>query len=242
MSALSIFDSFALSLYFLGNAIQASAFPDVAAPRKITRASTHRAMSAAFPADPITGLLGNLPNDARFKAIDQIRNLLGHRHYAGRRRVRSTGTLQKDGSYTTDFHEETWHIPGATGRNSSLTGSCCSVISTTSPSCCLRLPEPHAPLLNLTSPLRQVGINKSLARKAHCENRRVLAAASGRPAFCRSKAGRVSGGTRDDSYIHPTTDDRETFPAGPDRSPERIGLRAGSASSVVRCCPLTSRL
>jgi hypothetical protein len=115
MSALSIFDSFALSLYFLGNAIQASAFPDVAAPRKITRASTHRAMSAAFPADPITGLLGNLPNDARFKAIDHIRNLLGHR-ISGRRSVRSSGTLKKDGSYTTDFHEESWHMPGATGK------------------------------------------------------------------------------------------------------------------------------
>jgi len=115
MSALSIFDSFALSLYFLGNAIQAAAFPDVAAPRKITRASTHKAMSAAFTADPITGLLGNLPNDARFKAIDQIRNLLGHR-ISGRRSVRSSGTLQKDGSHTTDFHEETWHIPGAAGK------------------------------------------------------------------------------------------------------------------------------
>jgi hypothetical protein len=115
MSALSIYDSFALSLYFLGNAIQATAFPDVAAPRKITRASTYNAMNAAFPADPITGLLGNLPNDARFKAIDEIRNLLGHR-ISGRRSVYSSGTLQKDGSWTTDFHEETWHIPGATQK------------------------------------------------------------------------------------------------------------------------------
>jgi hypothetical protein len=60
-------------------------------------------------------LLGNLTNDARFNAIDQIRNLLGHR-ISGRRSVRSAGTLQRDGSCTTDFHEETWHIPGATGK------------------------------------------------------------------------------------------------------------------------------
>ena len=115
MGALSVFDSFALCLYFLGRAMQAAAFPDVAAPRKVTRATTHKAMRAAFPADPITGLLGSLPNDARFKAIDHIRNLLGHR-ISGRRSIRSSGTLQKDGSYTTDFHEETWHIPGAAGK------------------------------------------------------------------------------------------------------------------------------
>jgi hypothetical protein len=113
MSALSIFDSFTVSLYFLGNAIQAAAFPDVANPRKITRASTHQAMSSAFPNDAITGLLGSLPNDVRFTAVDHIRNLLGHR-ISGRRSVRSSGTLHEDGTYTTDFHEETWHIPGAT--------------------------------------------------------------------------------------------------------------------------------
>lgn len=115
MSALSIFDSFALSLYFLGNAMRAASFPDVANPRKITRTTTHRAMTAAFPHDVVTGLIGGLPQDARFATIDAIRNLLAHR-ISGRRSVRSSGTLQKDGSYTTDFHEETWHIPGATGK------------------------------------------------------------------------------------------------------------------------------
>jgi len=115
MSALSVFDSFALGLYFLGNAINAAAFPDVANPRKITRAATHRAMSAAFPHDAITGSLASLGKDARFNTIDHIRNLLGHR-ISGRRSVRSSGTLQKDGSFTTDFHEETWHIPGAPGK------------------------------------------------------------------------------------------------------------------------------
>lgn len=112
MSALSVFDSFVLSLYFLGNAINGAAFPDVANPRKITRAATLRAMRGAFPHDAITGSLASLSDDARFNTIDQIRNLLGHR-ISGRRSVRSSGTLQKNGSFTTDFHEETWHIPGA---------------------------------------------------------------------------------------------------------------------------------
>jgi hypothetical protein len=115
MGALSIFDSFALSLYFLGNAIQPAVFPDVVNPRKITRAATHKAMGAAFPLDAITGLMGSLQQDARFETIDTIRNLLAHR-ISGRRSVRSSGTLNKDGSHTADFHEEKWHIPGATGK------------------------------------------------------------------------------------------------------------------------------
>lgn len=115
MSALSVFDSFALSLYFLGNAIQSAAFPDVANPRKITRAATCKALSASFPQDAITGLLGSLPQDARFASIDVIRNLLAHR-ISGRRSVRSSSTRHEDGTYTTDFHEETWHIPGAVGK------------------------------------------------------------------------------------------------------------------------------
>ena len=115
ISALSIFDSFALSLYFLGNAIQPTAFPEVANPRKITRTTTQKATSSAFPHDAITGLVGGLSQDARFATIDAFRNLLAHR-ISGRHSVRSSGTLRKDGSYITDFHEETWHIPGSTEK------------------------------------------------------------------------------------------------------------------------------
>lgn len=115
VSALSVFDSFVLCLYFLGNAIQASAFPEAANPRKITRFSTQKAMSDAFPNEAITGLLGGLSQDARFATLDTIRNLLAHR-LSGRRSVRSSSTRHENGSYTTDFHEETWHIPGAPGR------------------------------------------------------------------------------------------------------------------------------
>jgi hypothetical protein len=115
MGALSVFDSFALCLYFLGNAIQPAAFSDVSNPRKITRASTQRAMNVAFPKDAITGLLVGLSQDMRFSTKDAFRNLLAHR-LSGRRSVRSSGTLNTDGTYTTDFHEETWQIPGATGK------------------------------------------------------------------------------------------------------------------------------
>jgi len=115
MGGLSVFDSFALCLYFLGNTIQPPAFADVANPRNITRSSTQKAMSAAFPQDAITGLLSALSQDTRFSTIDTLRNLLAHR-ISGRRSVRSSGTLNKDGTYTTDFHEETWHIPGTPGK------------------------------------------------------------------------------------------------------------------------------
>jgi hypothetical protein len=115
VSAVSVFDSLALCLYFLGNAIEPAAFPDVQNPRKITRPSTQKAMSAAFPNDAITGLLASLGQDARFTTLETIRNLLAHR-LSGRRTTRSSGTLHEDGTYTTDLHEETWHIPGVPGR------------------------------------------------------------------------------------------------------------------------------
>lgn len=112
MSALSVFDSFAFCLYFLGHAIQPDAFPDVGSPRKITRSITSKAFNAAFPKAAITKLLGSLPQDAGFRTIDEVRNLLAHR-ISGRRSVRSKGTLHADGTGTTDWREETWHIPGA---------------------------------------------------------------------------------------------------------------------------------
>src|SRR5271155_2241903 len=40
MSGLSVFDSFAFCLYFLGHAMEPGAFPDVANPRNITRKAT----------------------------------------------------------------------------------------------------------------------------------------------------------------------------------------------------------
>jgi hypothetical protein len=115
MNALSVFDSLSLCLYFLGDAIKPGAFPDVANPRKITRTTTYNCLSAAFPNDGITHLLGSLPQDPRFSSMDAIRNLLAHR-VSGRRSVRSSSTRHEDGSYTKELHEETWHIPGLAGR------------------------------------------------------------------------------------------------------------------------------
>lgn len=110
-SGLSVFDSLAFCLYFYGNALQPNAFPDVANPRSITRNATAKAFNAAFPQAPITGLLTGLPKDPRFRAIDAVRNLVGHR-VSGRRSVRSSGTLDGDGTHT-NWREETWHLPGA---------------------------------------------------------------------------------------------------------------------------------
>jgi hypothetical protein len=112
VSGLSVFDSFAYCLYFLGHAIQPGGFPEVANPRKITRSATAKALSSAFPQAAITGILAGLPGDARFSTIDGFRNILAHR-LSGRRSVRSSSTLNADGTHTTDWHEETWHIPGA---------------------------------------------------------------------------------------------------------------------------------
>ena len=74
-SALSVFDSFAFCLYFYGNALEPSAFPEVGNPRAITRHSAAKAFKAAFPKDAITGLLAGLSKDTRFTTIDMVRNL-----------------------------------------------------------------------------------------------------------------------------------------------------------------------
>jgi hypothetical protein len=113
MSGLSVFDSFAFSLYYLGHAIQPRAFPDVANPRKISRAATARAYGAAFPHAQITGLLSALQSDAGFDTIDTVRNLLGHRT-SGRRSIAASLAPHLDGTRTE--WREAWHLPGAAGK------------------------------------------------------------------------------------------------------------------------------
>jgi hypothetical protein len=71
MKGLSVFDSLAYALYFLGHAIQSAAFPDVATLRKVTRKATGKAFSAAFPQGPITKLLAGLSSDAKLGVIDE---------------------------------------------------------------------------------------------------------------------------------------------------------------------------
>jgi hypothetical protein len=113
MSGLSVFDSFAFSLYFLGHAMQPGTFPDVANPRIITRRATAKAYSAAFPHAKLTALLAALPGDADFSIIDTVRNLVGHR-ISGRRSIAALGTTDADGTRT-EWREETWALPGAAG-------------------------------------------------------------------------------------------------------------------------------
>jgi hypothetical protein len=114
MSGLSVFDNFAFCLYFLGHAVQPGAFPDVVRPRNINRTATGRAYSAAFPQARITGLLVALPEDAGFSTIDAVRNLVGHR-ISGRRSISASSTTHVDGT-TTGWREETWALPGASGK------------------------------------------------------------------------------------------------------------------------------
>ncbi len=117
-SALSIFDSFAFGLYFYGNALQSGGFPLICTPRKIDRKKTGAAFQASFPSATITGLILSLQsdptlstNDARFVAIDTVRNLVGHR-ISGRRSVRAWGTTHEDGTHTST-REDRWHLPGS---------------------------------------------------------------------------------------------------------------------------------
>jgi hypothetical protein len=112
MNGLSVFDSFVFCLYFLGHAIQPNEFPDVGKPRNITRRSTAKVFATAFPNAAITKQLAKLQQEPRFGFIDETRNIVGHR-LSGRRGIRSSITLHKDGTHTTDFHEETWDLPGA---------------------------------------------------------------------------------------------------------------------------------
>ena len=114
MSGLSVFDSFAFCLYFLGNAVNPAAFPAVANPRQITRSATVKAFKAAFPEARITGVLDGLAADANFSLVDVVRNLVGHR-ICGRRSSRGASTIHPDGT-STGWHEETWHLPGAAGK------------------------------------------------------------------------------------------------------------------------------
>ena len=101
-SALSVFDSFAFCLYFVGNAVQAADFPNVAKPRDISLHSTAKAFKAAFPQAPLTALLITLKDDARFKTIYVVRNLVGHR-LSGCQSMRFHGSTK----------EEIWHLPAS---------------------------------------------------------------------------------------------------------------------------------
>jgi hypothetical protein len=65
MSGLSVLESFAFCLYFLGNAIRPRDFPQFDKPKKITLTATSRAFTAAFPNAVITRRLVEMATKAR---------------------------------------------------------------------------------------------------------------------------------------------------------------------------------
>lgn len=113
-SGLSVFESFTFCLYFYGNALKPDAFAEVANPHNITRKTTAEAFKAAFPEAAIAGLLVGLSEDARFRTINDARNLLGHR-IIGRRSIRPSSTTDTHDTFTQGY-EQVWHIPGGTKK------------------------------------------------------------------------------------------------------------------------------
>jgi len=111
MNCLSVFDSLAFCLYFIGAMIDPKHFSHVSEPKNITLKTTINAFASAFPNAPITNHLRKLSEDQEFKRIGTIRNILAHR-LTGRRNVHSSGTTHADGTYT-QTREEIWYIPGS---------------------------------------------------------------------------------------------------------------------------------
>lgn len=115
MNALSVFESLAFCLYFVGGIINKIYFNLIKNPRNITLKTTISAFEAAFPQLSLTDHLRNLSKDTGFGKIDEIRNILAHR-LIGRRNVHlSNGISDSSGKYT-QTREEIWHIPGLTGK------------------------------------------------------------------------------------------------------------------------------
>lgn len=112
MSGLSVFESLGFCLYFLGGAMQPNGFPHVAKPKKITLDATSKAFAAAFPQSVITQRLVELSQSPEFTTLDAVRNKSAHR-LSGRRNVRSSSALHRDGTYECTMREEEWYIPGS---------------------------------------------------------------------------------------------------------------------------------
>ncbi len=111
LSGLSVFESFAFSLYFVGAVMRPGEFPHAEQPKKITVERTVNAFRASFPEAAITQRLSALPEAPAFETLNTIRNILGHR-LAGRRNVHGYSMIQPDGE-TITRREEIWHLPGS---------------------------------------------------------------------------------------------------------------------------------
>jgi len=106
LSGLSVFDSLAFCLYFLGGGVRAEAFPLREKPKSITLDVTIRAYQDAFLDALITVRLAELVGKREFKTIRTVRNLIAHR-VSGRRHIRGYSTRE------THTREERWYLPGS---------------------------------------------------------------------------------------------------------------------------------
>lgn len=113
-SGLSVFESLAFALYFVGGMLRPDMFQHIGTPRRISLATTAKAFTAAFPHALIAQRLATLPHATAFTDIDEVRNILAHR-LSGMRNIRHTGTTHADGSYEYE-RQELWHVPGRTAR------------------------------------------------------------------------------------------------------------------------------
>jgi hypothetical protein len=111
MAGLSVFESFAFCLYFLGEGLCPAHFPHVANPKRITLTATHKAFAIAYPSAPITAELTSLESRLEFATVDAIRNVLAHR-LAGMPASSASYSRKADGTLITEWFQETWHIPG----------------------------------------------------------------------------------------------------------------------------------
>jgi hypothetical protein len=111
MAGLSVFESFAFCLYFLGEALSPDHFPHTVNPKKITLAATRRAFAAAYPSAAITVELANLEPKLEFATLEAIRNVLAHR-LSGMPTSSASYRWQADGTLITEWLREAWYIPG----------------------------------------------------------------------------------------------------------------------------------
>lgn len=112
MNAISVFESLAFCLYFVGSMIDKKHFRQIKNPRNISLKATISAFKAAFPELSLTCHLCELSKDTDFGKVDESRNILAHR-IVGRRNIRNYGTSDSSGKYT-QTREEVWHLPGST--------------------------------------------------------------------------------------------------------------------------------
>ncbi len=111
MNALSVFDSFAFCLYFVGGIIDKKTFLKIENSKQIcsiTLKTTIVEFKSVFPNSLLTTCLDELSKNTDFVKIKKIRNILAHR-LIGRRNVYRNSTNLSDGTRT-DLTEEILHI------------------------------------------------------------------------------------------------------------------------------------